>query len=149
MTPFDAWWLPGYTPNHTTEWWTLESEGCLARAPRLDAAAVQALAGRLRAARRDSLQRLPVQEIAERLGAAVNRWLDPFSPYLHAACRLIPAFTGYPEAAVRKGLAGYLAGFRTENLRRLLREELGEPELLDGFRPRPAAAGRKRASGPR
>ncbi len=144
----DAWWLPGFEPAPTTSWYELEGDGFVARAPRLDAAGFAALLARLRCARRDYLRLLPVDQIVQRVGAAINRWLDPFSPYLHRACRLIPAFTGYPEEAVRKGLAGYLASFRADNLRRLLQEELGDPEVLDGFRPRPAAAGLTRATGP-
>ena len=148
MSTFQAHWLPGYTEGEETAWWTIEAGGDCARAPRLTVADVDALAARLRSAQRDYLHRLAVEQIVERIGAAINRWLDPFSPYLQQACRLIPAFTGYPESAVRKGLAGYLAGFRAENLRRLLRDELGDPTVLDGFRPRPAAAGWTRASGP-
>lgn len=148
MTTFDAFWLPGYTPSAETAWWTVEASDVVARAPRLTVTDVAALVDRLRCVQRDYLRRLTVEQIAERLGAAVNRWLDPFSPYLHRACRLIPAFTGYPEPAVRKGLAAYLASFRTENLRRLLRDELGDPEMLDGFRSRLAATGWTHATGP-
>ena len=148
MLSFDAFWLPGYTADAETDWWRIEAGGVCARAPRLTVADMEALVARLRVAQRDYLFRLTVEQIADRLGAAINRWLDPFSPYLLQACRLIPAFSGYPEPAVRKGLAGYLASFRTENLRRLLRDELGDPEMLDGFRPRTAAAGQARATGP-
>ncbi|HEV7214871.1 MAG TPA: acyl-CoA reductase [Chloroflexota bacterium] len=148
MLSFDAYWLPGYTPGAATDWWRIDAGGACARAPRLTVAELEALVVRLRCAQGEYLRRLTVAQIAERIGAAINRWLDPFSPYLRQACRLMPAFSGYPEPAVRKGLAGYLAGFRTENLQRLLRDELGDPEMLDGFRPRPAAAGHARATGP-
>ncbi len=148
MTAFDAWWLPGFEMGSDVTWWTLPGDGVAARAPRLEPPALASIAGRLRAERRNYLQRLTVDEIAHRIGATVNRWLDPFSPYLHQASQLIPRFTGYPEEAVRKGLGAYLGSFRTENLRRLLRDELGDPEMLDGFRPRPAAPGQSRASGP-
>lgn len=148
MKTFDAWWLPGFSPTDATGWWTLEGEGACARSPRLSPADVEQLAARLRCARREYLRRLGVHEIADRIGAAINRWLDPFSPYLHQACRLIPAFSGYPEEAVRKGLASYLGSFRVENLRRLVRDELGDPEMLDGFRPRAIAPGMTKATGP-
>jgi hypothetical protein len=145
---FDAWWLPGFEPTPTTSWYKLEGDGFVARAPRLEINDFEALLARLRRSRNDYLRLLPVDQIVQRIGAAINRWLDPFSSHLHQACRLIPAFTGYPEEAVRKGLAGYLASFRDDNLRRLLREELGDPEVLDGFRPRLAAPGLTRATGP-
>lgn len=146
--PYEAWWLPGFTPGPDTTWWEIPGDGVVARAPRLSPTALSALAARLRAARREYLVRLSVDDLAARIGAATNRWLDPFSPYLHLACTLIPRFTGYPEPAVRKGLAGYLGSFRAENLRRLLVDELGDPEVLDRFRPRPAGTGLTRAIGP-
>lgn len=148
MSGFDAWWLPGFVPTEETAWWTHPDCETAVRAPCLTPSDVRRIVARLQANRRAYLCRLTVDEIAHRVGAAVNRWLDPFSPYLHTACGLIPMVTGYDEAAVRKGLAGFLSGFRTENLRRLLRDELGDPELLDGFRPRLAAPGRSRATGP-
>jgi hypothetical protein len=144
----EAWWLPGFEPTAETTWWELAGDGIQARAPRLDGPALDDLIGRLRTARDAYLRRLTVDDVVERVGVAINRWLDPFSPYLHQACRLIPSFTGYPEEAVRKGLAAYLASFRAENLRRLLRDELGDPEVLDGFRPRRAGPGLTRAIGP-
>ena len=148
IATYDAWWLPGHDADTPTEWWEIPGDDLVARAPRLSEAELAAIAERLRAARRAYLTQLTVDEIVARLGAAVNRWLDPFSPYLHLACTLIPRFTGYPEPAVRKGLAGYLGSFRAENLRRLLVDELDDPEVLDGFRPRRAGPGLTRAVGP-
>lgn len=145
---FDAWWLPGYVPGPATAWWEIAGDGVIARAPRLSDEELAALATRLRAARRAYLSKLSIDDIVERIGAAINRWLDPFSAELYRASELIPQFTGYPEPAVRKGLAGFLGSFRAENLRRLLIDELGDPEVLDGFRPRRAGPGLTRASGP-
>lgn len=143
----DLAWLPGVELGDGGVW-ELPAEGAVARFPRLTPAGVREVAGRVRAARESTLRSLPAGRIAELVGAAVNRWLDPFSPYLAEACRLLPAFTGYPEPVVRKGLGSFLSGYRTENLRRLLEDELGDPEVLDGFRPRRGAAGRWRAHGP-
>jgi len=145
---FDAWWLPGFTPTAETRWWTLDGGTCQVRAPRLTARQLADVMEQLRAARASYLRALTVDQIAKTIGAAVHRWLDPFSPYLDEAEQRIAAFTGFSEAAVRKGLAGFLGTLRTENLRRLLRDELGDPELLDGFRPRLAAPGLSRATGP-
>lgn len=148
MRIFDAWWLPGYHPKSDTAWHEIQGDGVVARAPRLGPEDLAVVGRYVRAERDAYLRHLTVDEIAHRVAAAVNRWLDPFSPYLHLAEQLMPAFTGYPPEAVRKGLAGYLASFRLENLRRLLRDELGDPEILDGFRPRLAAPGLTRALGP-
>ncbi len=49
---------------------------------------------------------------------------------------------------MRKGLGGWLGTLRTENLRRVLDDELGDPTLLDGFQPRSAGVGWTRATGP-
>lgn len=148
MRVFDVWWLPGYQPGSDTAWYEIRGVDAVARAPRLTPGDIAEVCRYARAQRDAYLRRLSVDEIAHRIAAAVNRWLDPFSPYLHLAEQFMPAFTGYPPEAVRKGLAGYLASFRLENLRRLLRDELGDPEILDGFRPRLAAAGLTRALGP-
>ncbi|MDR0359225.1 MAG: acyl-CoA reductase [bacterium] len=146
-TILDLAWLPDVELGDGGVW-ELPGEGVVARVPRLTPAGVHEVAERVRAARASFLGSLPADRIAELVGSAVNRWLDPFSPYLAEACRLLPAFTGYPEPAVRKGLGSFLSGYRTENLRRLLEDELGDPEVLDGFRPRRGAAGRWRAHGP-
>lgn len=146
--PIDAWWLPGWKPSATTEWFELERRGVRVRAPRLSPDEVNALCERLRANRERCLRRQPVNDIIQSIGATINRWLDPFSAELHLACTYIPAFTGYPEPAVRKGLAGLLSSFRAENLGRLLRDELGDPLVLDEFRPRLAGLGQTRATGP-
>src|SRR5581483_6166949 len=80
---------------------------------------------------------------------AVSRWLDPYSRWRRLAERVLPAITGYSEPMIRKGLPGYLATFRQENLWRLLESELGDPEYLDEFRPRGRLGGYSRAYGPR
>jgi hypothetical protein len=145
---FDAWQLPGHVPGPTTNWLTLERNGLRVRAPSLDAQELSGLAARLRQRQRDYLWQLRIDQIAELIGWAINRWLDPFSPYLYQAERLISTWTGYPRAAVRKGLGGWLGTLRTENLRRVLDDELGDPSVLDGFQPRNAGVGWTRAVGP-
>jgi hypothetical protein len=148
VTRFDAWWLPGFVPGPDTVYREIAGDGVVARAPRLTVSELEAVTDRLRQSRQEYLRCLPVDQIIQIIGAAIGRWLDPYSPFLHQATNLIPAFTGYPESAVRKGLAGFLGSLRSENLRRLVRDELGDPEILDGFRPRGAAAGLTRAVGP-
>jgi hypothetical protein len=145
---FDAWQLPGYAPRPTTTWLTLERNGLRVRTPSLDAEELSHLAARLRQGQRDYLRQLRIDQIVDRIGWAVNRWLDPFSPYLYGAERLISSWTGYPRAAVRKGLGGWLGTLRPENLRRVLDDELGDPRMLDEFRPRSAGVGWTRATGP-
>lgn len=149
MQAMYGYWLPLLPLETAQEYWELAGDGITLRVPRLTVAQVRELTHQLCTAQRDYLSCLPVDVICERIGAAVNRWLEPFSPYLHAASTLLPAFTGFPEAAIRKGLAGYLASFRQENLRRLLDEELGNAEVLDRFVSRSVVPGLVRAIGPR
>jgi hypothetical protein len=109
---------------------------------------VSEIAAKLWAARKRSLAGRPVAEIVELIDAAVESWLAPDSPWMAEAARGIAAGTPYCEQMVRTGLGRLLAGCRKEPLLKLLTEELGDPEVLDAFRPRPAAGGSHRAMGP-
>ncbi|HET7035323.1 MAG TPA: acyl-CoA reductase, partial [Thermomicrobiaceae bacterium] len=153
METFDAFHLPGLELPGDQPFRELTfGEGptrVVARAPVLSPAQIRDLAAAVRAARERRLARLPVLEIANRIARAVNRWLDPYSPYLRDCERLLPNVTGYPVEAIRKGLPALLGGYREAHLRRLLEDELGDPAVIDGFRPRRAAAGLTRAFGPR
>jgi acyl-CoA reductase LuxC len=105
-------------------------------------------AARIWAARNAYLARLPVAEIVEIVDHVVGLWLEPESPWLRAAALRIAAATPYSETMVRTGLTRLLAGCRKEALLGLLEEEMGDPGVLDGFRPRRAAGGSHRACGP-
>jgi hypothetical protein len=109
---------------------------------------VAEVAARLWAARKAYLARLPVAEIVERVDQTVALWLTPESPWLSMAAARIGAATPYGEAMVRLGLQRLLGGCRKADLLQLLTEELDDPGVLDGWRPRPGAAGVHRASGP-
>ncbi|MBI4573398.1 MAG: acyl-CoA reductase [candidate division NC10 bacterium] len=119
-----------------------------AGAGRPTAALVAEVAAGLSAAREAYLARLPVAEIVEILDRSVGLWLEAGSPWLDAACRRIGATTPYSEAMVRVGITRLLEGCRKDGLLTLLEAELGDPEVLDGFRPRPGARGSHRALGP-
>ncbi|HSB77344.1 MAG TPA: acyl-CoA reductase [Candidatus Methylomirabilis sp.] len=105
-------------------------------------------AARIWAARNAYLARLPVAEVVEIVDHVVGLWLEPESPWVKAAALRIAAATAYSQAMVRTGLTRLLAGCRKEALLSLLQEELGDPGVLDGFRPRRAAGGSHRACGP-
>jgi hypothetical protein len=146
----DPYVLPGLDEAAVAEWQALRFRGGLElRFPKLTPAQLEAVMERVAACRDAYLAELPVLRVAELLDRAVSRWLEPHSHWRRLAEELLPAVTGYPEAVVCKGLAGYLATFRLENTRRLLEDELRDPRFLDEFRPRGAAGGRARAFGPR
>ena len=149
---FDAYWLPGLRDEEVGEWRTLEfgARGEVAlRVPVLTAGGLAAVMERAAAARDAYLAEAPVAHVAASIDRAVSRWLDPYSRWRRLAERALPAITGYSAPMVRKGLPGYLATFRLENLWRMLESELGDPRYLDGFQPRGRLGGRSRAYGPR
>ncbi len=119
-----------------------------ADAGRPTATLVSEAVSRLSAARDTYLARLPVAEIVETLDLSVGLWLEAGSPWLDTAGRRIAATTPYSEAMVRAGITRLLEGCRKDGLFTLLEAELGDPEVLDGFRPRPGARGSHRALGP-
>jgi len=109
---------------------------------------VARVAAHIWAARKAYLARRPVAEIVETLDRAVRLWLEPGSPWLEAASRRIAAVTPYSERMVRVGIARLLEGCQRTGLVALLEGELGDPTVLDAFRPRPGAPGSHRAVGP-
>jgi hypothetical protein len=134
------------------EWQTLcfgPQEELALRVPVLTPAGLAAVMARVAAARDAYLAELPVARVATAIDRAISRWLDPFSRWRRLAEQALPAITGYSAPMVRKGLPGYLATFRRENLWRMLEAELGNPVYLDGFQPRGRLGGRSRAYGPR
>ena len=141
--------LPGLDESAVGEWRTLRFGELELRFPNLTPAQLETVMARLAAARDAYLVDLPVLRVAELLDRVVSRWLEPHSAWRRLAEELLPVVTGYPEAVIRKGLAGYLATFRLENTRRLLEEELRDPRFLDEFRPRGPVGGQARAFGPR
>ncbi len=109
---------------------------------------VARVAAHVWAAREAYLARLPVAEIGEILDRCVGLWLEPGSPWLEAAACRIARVTPYSEAMVQLGVRRLLRACRKAALMALLEEELGDPNVLDAFCPRPAAAGSRRALGP-
>src|SRR4051812_44684828 len=148
----DAWWLPGLDVADVDSWRTRRfgvDGGIELRAPVLTPEQLRGIMERTATARDAYLASLPIERIVASVDRAVSRWLDPYSRWRRMAERALPAITGYSEPMVRKGLPGYLATFRAENLWRLLELELGDPRYLDEFRPRGRLGGRSRAYGPR
>jgi hypothetical protein len=148
----DAYWLPGLQADEVAEWQTPRfgaRDEVRLRVPVLTPAGLAAVMERAAAARDAYLAETPVAQVAASIDRAVSRWLDPYSRWRRLAERALPAITGYSAPMVRKGLPGYLATFRRENLWRMLEAELGTPGYLDGFQPRGRLGGRSRAYGPR
>src|SRR5262245_24512531 len=115
----DAWWLPGLVASEVDSWRTRRfgADGAIeVRAPVLTPEQLGEIMERTAAARDGYLATLPIERIVESVDRAISRWLDPFSRWRRITERALPAITGYSEPMVRKGLPGYLATFRAENL---------------------------------
>ncbi len=96
-----------------------------------------------------ALKRRPIHEIIHVLDRAAELWLDPGYPPRREVLRTIPAVTGFSPAMVAECIDLEQRSSRKGDILRALVSELGEPEVLDRYRPREATGGRARAMGPR
>jgi hypothetical protein len=142
MKTIDAFHLPG-VEEELQRWEFREYDGGAVRlrVPHLEPATLERLLERLRAARARHLQHRPVREIVRSIDRAAALFLEPAGPIRSLAEDALPAITGYSPAMIRLILDRMAADWRGPALAGLLRAELGDPELLDGFRARPAVAG--------
>lgn len=144
----DAFHLPGLAEADVASWDVREyGDGAVRlRFPTLEPAMLGAVLESLARARAEFLADRPVAEIVAVVDAAAQRFLDPADPVRRTAEEALPAVTGYSPPMVRLVLDRMAADWRADALDRLLRAELGDPGVLDGFRPR--GASHVRAMGP-
>jgi hypothetical protein len=146
----DAYHLPALAPVPTTTWSYGQGAGAVQlRIPQLTPALVARQVAALLAARERYLAERPVREIVHAIDQAARRLAGPADEIGAIAHAALPAVTGYSPAMARRILEHMTADWRAARLDELLRAELGDARLLDGFRQRPGAAGRTRAFGPR
>lgn len=100
-------------------------------------------------AARSRLVELPVARIAEVVDEVCARWSDREFPHRAVVRRRITSATGFSPEAVDRSLDVELANYRRATLMATLRRELGDPEVLDGFRRNRELGGHTRALGPR
>lgn len=124
-------------------------EGVELRVPVLTPGLLREQARALVEARARWLEPRPVAEIVGVIDRVAARLLDPEDELRHTAERTLPALTRYSPAMVRLVLDRMAADWRAERLTELLRAELGDPGVLDGFRPRRGGDGQVAAFGPR
>jgi hypothetical protein len=150
-TSTDSWLLPGFDAGAVAAWYTLPEvalDGQPLRFPQPTPAQLDAVLDRLAAARARWLAGATTRDLIALLDAARDRWLARDYPPRVAAERALPPVTGYTEAMVRRGLDDYLGLFTRDTLKALVRAELGDLDILDGFRERRIVPGRSRAFGP-
>jgi Acyl-CoA reductase (LuxC) len=108
----------------------------------------QSLGDGLRAAH-EALHVLPIAQIIDVFDRTCIRWADrEFTDRVRARQDIVAA-TGFSPEAVDRSLDVELGNYRAETLNRVLRRELGDPEVLEGFRTDAELDGRTRAIGPR
>lgn len=119
------------------------------RAPELSKTFLEEIVTYLTEVSGPALKRRPIHEIVHVLDRAAELWLDPGYPPRQEALRAIPAVTGFSPAMVAECIDVEQRSSRKRDILRALGSELGEPEVLDRFRPRAATGGLGRAVGPR
>lgn len=102
----------------------------------------------LRQRRREVLARRSVREIVEVLDRAAAKWLDPAYPPRRDTIAEIAFITGFSPEMVAHAIEEEQVSSQGPHLLEALRNELGDPEFLDAFRPNPRTGGLSRAHGP-
>ncbi len=135
----DAFFLPSSLERSVGEFVVMPFGNISLRTPVITPSFVRTVASSLTRARDDYLAKKPVLEIVEVIDQAVSRWLDSRYHLHRLAEKALPAITGYSAAMVRQGLPELLSPFCKDSLVQLLRSELGDPLVLDEFRPKDSA----------
>ncbi|MEU7527046.1 acyl-CoA reductase [Saccharothrix sp. NPDC042600] len=91
----------------------------------------------------ERLRDLPVRRIVAAIDAVAERWAKRDFPHRRRVVADAATVTGMSEETVDRALDAELGNLRTGSLLAALERELGDPEVLDGFR------GGTRAIGPR
>lgn len=91
------------------------------------------LIDQLLAARAQHLARRPLRAILTTIDAVTTRFLDPHSEERQEAEATLPVETGLSPAMIRHTLSLVFQEYRAERLAVLLRDELGDPNVLDSF----------------
>ncbi|MFD1151853.1 acyl-CoA reductase [Saccharothrix hoggarensis] len=93
------------------------------------------------AAAHEELRRLPVRRIVAALDEVSDRWAKrDFAPR-RATVRDAALVTGMSEETIERALDAEVGNLRAESLLAALTRELGDPEVLDGFRGGTTAVG--------
>ena len=138
-TTFDAFRLPSFsselpTAPPTLDWETIDvSESVTIRYP---AGWPGDAAERLLQALREAGERLadvPVRDLVTCVGRVADRFLDSSDPIRHKAIDLLVPTSGLSKEMASEILTGMARDWTSERLTELLRRELQNPGVLDGF----------------
>ncbi len=137
-----------YLPAFSVEEEEQEYRGVPIRVPCLTASEMVLLSDRLIAAQK-RLAAESIFKIVDWIDAAARCWTDPNDSIRREAESLLPRITGDSPQMVRFALDDLFKQLTRPLLMQLLEAELGDPSLLDHFRPKPKGVGFTRAVGPR
>ncbi len=87
------------------------------------------------------LRELPVRRIVEAIDVAAGRWAERDFPERRAAVAAVTRVTGMSAETVDRALDAEIGNLRAPSLIAALERELGDPEVLDGFRDGTTAIG--------
>lgn len=97
----------------------------------------------------EKLAERSILKIVDWIDLAAQRWLNPQDPLRIEAESLLPRLNGASKEMVQFSLDDLFKDLTRPVLIQLLEEELGDPGLLDHFRPKLKGSGFTRAFGPR
>lgn len=141
VTTLPAFYIPGLTEDDIEQFTPLEfgSDGTSVkmRSPVLTPELLTRIIADLRKAREEYLIHQPIAKIVETIDKAINLWADPSYPPCKLAQELLPTITGFSEPMIAAILGMVNNMFSAESLNLLFEDELGDPRVLDEFRPRP------------
>ncbi len=125
-----------------------EINGLLTDTPRLSPAKLTEIVDHLVSAQA-WLSREPILNIIDAIDEAARRWLDSNDSIRQEAESLLPIITGASKEMVHFALNDLFSNLTRPALFALLEGELGDPMVLDDFRPKRKGIGLTRAFGPR
>lgn len=161
--PIRPWHLPGLESPPETDasgegarresaWHRAETAaGASFRVPALDGERAASVAAGARDASREARREHALDAVISAVSRAATRLADPESPWGRRAEALLGAELGWPSGPARETLRRMAEGWTAGALEDLVEAELGDPGVLDGYRPAPAAEGPsrlRRAAGP-
>ncbi len=147
-----AFYIPGLAKADLGEFTSLEfgytEQKVRVESPKLTPELLKRIIKDIKDARENYLVHQPVHKILNTIDKVMNLWKDPSYPLRKLAQELLPTITGFSASMISQILSSFMTMMNGDTLKLLLKEELGDPLVLDEFRPRQHADGLSRAYGP-
>ena len=146
VSPEEVFHLPGLDPGSSGDsagWYEgVTAAGLRFRSPRLTVAGASRVAEHVRAAALEARRERKLAQVVRAVAGAAGRLVDSASEADGGAVRTLADELGWPASLARETLLEMGEIWTEESLWDVLRSELADPDVLDGFRP--AGAGRQR-----